>query len=202
MIDHWVLERCRDQINSSDSKYAFKAKHSTIHCVTVVKEVINYYNSNGSVVYGCMLDASKAYDHVNFGRLFSVLLKKKTPGIILRFIYNSYVNQRVKTEWKGTFSKYFSVYNGVKQRSILSPILFNCYLDVLLKDLNHSKTGCYIGNQYMGCVAYADDVTLLSPSISGLQNMLDKCYAFSKDYSMVFNENKTACIKFCNIKVI
>ena len=28
---------------------------------------------------------------------------------------------------------------------------------------------------FLGCLLYADDIVLLSPSVSGLQTMLDKC---------------------------
>ena len=43
---------------------------STIKCVSMVTEVIDYYQNNGSPVYMCMLDASKAFDRVNLLTLF------------------------------------------------------------------------------------------------------------------------------------
>ena len=50
----------------------------------------------------------------------------------------------------------------------------------------------------MGALAYVDDVTLLSPSLSGLQQMLNVCKEYSDDFHMIFNDKKTVCIKFCN----
>ena len=94
-------------------------------------------------------------------------------------------------EW--TFLK---VYNGVKQGSILSPILFNFYLDVLLDKLKTCGVGCYIGWTFAGCLAYADDVTLLGPSVTGPQGMLQVAKTFSLEFQMLFNESKTECICF------
>ena len=49
--------------------------HSTSMCPDVVKEVINYYVPNGSNVFACAVDAFKAFDHVDHGKLFQLLLK-------------------------------------------------------------------------------------------------------------------------------
>ena len=32
---------------------------------------------------------------------------------------------------------------------------------------------CYVNKEYFGCIMYADDLILLSPSILDLQDMLD-----------------------------
>jgi len=35
--------------------------------------------------------------------------------------------------------------------------------------------GCVIGAQFLGCIMYADDLLLLSPSVCDLQKMIDTC---------------------------
>ena len=52
----------------------------------------------------------------------------------------------------------FSVYNGVKQGGMLSLILFCIYIDVLLERLKQASVGCFIGNTFIGCDGYADDL--------------------------------------------
>ena len=46
------------------------ANHSTTSCTTVLKEIIKYYLRGNSNVYCCLLDASKAFDKIHFGKLF------------------------------------------------------------------------------------------------------------------------------------
>ena len=60
----------------------------------------------------------------------------------------------------------FNVRNGVKQGGVLSPLLFAIYTDSLLKRLEDSGVGCHMGGHFTGTLAYADDITLLSPSMS------------------------------------
>ena len=49
---------------------------------------------------------------------------------------------------------------------------------------------------YIGALSYADDITILSPSIGGLNEMLKICHIFSEKNSILFNSKKTVCIKF------
>ena len=57
---------------------------------------------------------------------------------------------------------------GVKQGGVLSPILFAIYTDGLLKRLQETGVGCHMGHHFSGALVYADDITFLSPSRSGL----------------------------------
>jgi len=47
------------------------------------------------------------------------------------------------------------------------------YVDDLIVRLEYSANGCCVGRNFLVCVVYADDLLLLSASVSGLQNMLD-----------------------------
>jgi len=56
--------------------------------------------------------------------------------------------------------------------------------------------GCHLGTQYIGCLLYADDIILLSPSIAGLQCMLDKCCVVADDLSLAFSTSKSHAVVF------
>ena len=70
------------------------------------------------------------------------------------------------------------------------------YIDDLLISLNRSCNGCHIDNQYMGALAYADDVTLSCPGIKGLNIMLNTCNEFATKNKILFNCKKSVCIKY------
>ena len=59
-----------------------------------------------------------------------------------------------------------------------------------------SGVGCYIGNKFAGAVSYADDITLIAPTVQAIQTLLTVCGNFSQMYEVLFNENKSVCIKF------
>ena len=61
-----------------------------------------------------------------------------------------------------------AISNGVKQGGVLSPILYSVYVDNLIRILRDSKIGCMYNNEYMGIFTYADDISLLCPTLSGI----------------------------------
>ena len=73
---------------------------------------------------------------------------------------------------------------------VLSPVLFTVYLDNLLKTLKQRNIECKIGNSYLGVFGYADDLTLLCPSLTGLKEMLNTCEVYAKDYNILFHAKK------------
>ncbi len=50
--------------------------------------------------------------------------------------------------------------------------------------------------KYFSIVVFADDLKILTPSLLGLQRMLNICKAFSTSTGLTFNAKKTLCIKF------
>ncbi len=151
---------------------------------------------NGSAVYGCFLDASKAFDKVIHLNLFTKLLEKDMPATLGRFLISWYRDQRMGVRWCSSLSSPFSVSNGVRQGGVLSPILFAIYLDELLNSLKKSGYGCHCDNQFVGAVCYADDIALLAPSVSALRMMLRTCEEFAVRHGLSFNPSKTQLIRF------
>ena len=98
-------------------------------------ETVNYYNFNKSNVFVLMLDASKAFDRVNYCKLFRELLKCDISPIVLRLLLYMYTSQTLRVKWVHTVSNCFTVRNGVKQGGVLSPLLFPIYTYSLLKRL-------------------------------------------------------------------
>ena len=93
--------------------------------------------------------------------------------------------------WAGVLSQFFAAKNGVKQGGVVSPILFCVYIDDLLLELSNSGVGCYIGINFCGAVAYADDIVLISPTPAAMRRLLRICDDFALLYDIAFNANKS-----------
>lgn len=196
VADLVFLERNSQSLKTSDMQYAFKKGMGTTLCTLALKEVIQYYMSMKTPVYACFLDATKAFDRVRYDRLFNILIKRGVSPLDLRLLFNLYERQCIRTIWKDSASSYFNTCNGIRQGSIASPTLFCVYLDDLLCKLQDKGSGCWIGKYYYGVLAYADDVTILSPTIKGLKEMIGVCESFCKDYDLQFNPAKSVCVPF------
>ena len=80
---------------------------------------------------------------------------------------------------------------GVKQEGVLSPHLFNFYIDELIKVCASLNIGCRIGDINTSIVGYCDDIVLLSPTLNNLQILLDKCGEFGRKWRINFNPDKS-----------
>ena len=116
-----------------------------------------------------MLDASKAFNRIEYIKLFTLLLKKGLCPLICHILAFMYTNQCVKLRWGHCESDCVRVSNGVKHGGILSPVLFTIYIDELLITLQSSGLGCYIGDLFMAALGYADEVVLITPTVSALK---------------------------------
>ena len=128
--------------------------------------------------------------------MIQLLLNKGTCPLVARFLASLYTSQLVRVKWNDYVTYPFNVSNGVKQGGVLSPILFTLYLDELLNNLRKSGYGCHIGNVFLGALAYADDVTLISPSRTATLRMLEIADKFSKEYDVLFNHSKSKLLVF------
>ena len=61
----------------------------------------------------------------------------------------------------------FKVTNGVRQGGILSPYLFNVYVDELSEQLKICNVGCSMNCHLINHIMYPDDLVLISPSSAG-----------------------------------
>ena len=196
IVDLICLSRFADQLMTSELQFGFKKGHSTNACTMLLKETVAYYTHNCSNVFCVFLDASKAFDKVRYDKLFDELVKRKLPAMVLRLFLNSYCSQVSRVNWNHTRSASFEVLNGVKQGGILSPFLFCVYIDGLLQRLKESRVGCFVGSNFLGALAYADDITLLAPTAHAMRLMLKICTEYASEYAITFNASKTKCLIF------
>ncbi len=147
-------------------------------------------------MYAVFLDASKAFDHVQYCKMFNELVSHSISPLVLRLLLNKYTKQKLQVMWGNAMSQQFTVCNGVKQCGVLSPILFTVYIDGLLSRLKESGIGCYMGNSYVAGMGYAHDIKLLCLSLNGMQQMVDMCIDYEDEYNIKFNGSKSRKLLF------
>lgn len=80
-------------------------------------------------------------------------------------------------------------------RWVLSPALFPVYINDLIIALHNSGNGCHINGLFLGHMMYADDILLITHSITGVQHMLDISTAESHDPDLKFNTKKSMVVQ-------
>ena len=84
----------------------------------------------------------------------------------------------------------------MRQGGIMSPVLFNSYMDDLSVCLNNSQIDCSMSGVISNHIMYADDTCIIAPSPSTLHKLLGMCVNFAQSNSVKFNESKTKCMCF------
>ena len=98
-----------------------------------------------------------------------------------------------------TRSEIFIYDKGVRQGCILSPLLFNLYLNELSFILNNNAKDSILilpDGSHLNCLLYADDLLLISTSSEGLQQSLDRLSKYCQDWLLKINPTKTKVIEF------
>ena len=182
--------------DTSGLQFAYKKKLSTNVATLTLKEVLRYYRLRSTRVFGCALDASKAFDRIRHDKLFDVLLHRGLPPIILRVMIDMYTRQISRCVYFSAQSEYYSISNGTRQGGVASPILFIVYMDILYDRLKDAGFGLHIGLMYYGVLGYADDLMLLASSVYTLQKMVTICEDFGREYDVLYNPTKSKVIVF------
>ena len=105
--------------------------------------------------------------------------------------------------WGNVISPSLTVSNGVKQSGIISPILFNVYIDGLSVLLNSSNIGGQIGHTFLNHLCYADALCLISLSSAGMQKLLNLCSKYAVNHSLTSNSKKwfSLCFILRTVKI-
>ena len=109
---------------------------------------------------------------------------------LVDLISNWYLKLSVTVRWNGFNSDFLRVHSGVRQGCVLSPTLFNLYVDCIIPTLRNYGGGYHHMNSYVGCIMHAGDLLLLSASIINLQCMLNLCGCAGNKLGINFNCKK------------
>ena len=194
-----LTEQCKS-LETDNLQFGFKKHSSTVICTALLLETIKYYIENGSDCYLLLLDASKAFNRVEYVKLFNTLRNRKMCPIVLRLIVNMYTNEEIHVKWNTVLSSKCKTSNGVKQGGCLSSSLFSVYLNNLIVKLRNSNIGCRYRSEYMGVFGYANDLSLLCPSFSGIREMLNVCESYANENKILLNVSKSQILHFSRNK--
>ena len=138
---------------------------------------------------------------MNHQKLFAKLIEGGAPRWCIRTICHWYCNQSLCVRWESVLSDFFPVNNGVRQGEMMSPLLFNLYVNDLSVQLPKLPVGCCCCDMVVNHLMYADDIALLAPSGKGMQTIIDAMYAYGNAYDIVFNITKSQVMFYESLKI-
>jgi hypothetical protein len=135
------------------------------------------------------LDIKAAYDKVPFSRLVKVLKEKRCPDHTVSLIFSLMIhNCSSKISVNRRMHKDNIIRrHGLFQGSIISPLLFNIFIDNLAMELNR-------GQSDIRAMLFADDVVIKAKNHSEAQRLLDIAYNWARENGMTWGITKCGVV--------
>jgi hypothetical protein len=204
LFNRMVLNRIRPFIDPllRWNQNGFRQQRSTISQILALRRIIEGMKAKNLPLAVVFIDYSKAFDSIHRERMFQILKAYGIPRVIIDAIKAIYTNSSALVISPEGDSEPFQILAGVLQGDTLAPFLFIVVLDYImrhaLKDINHC-TGIVIeerkSRRYpelrLHDLDFADDIALLSSSITSAQTLLQSIEDASSCVGLHLNVGKT-----------
>jgi len=144
----------------------------------------------GKKVFAVFVDLEKAYDRVNRRELWQVLCEYGVRGKLLDGVRAMYENSKACVRVDGKVSEWFTIEEGVRQGCVISPWLFNVFMDACMRRSRAPECGLKIGDERVCFLLYADDTVLLAESVGEHQTLVSNLEEAYEDHMLRVNVSK------------
>ena len=110
-------------------------------------------------IYFCFIDYAKAFDCVDHNKLWKILKEMGIPDHLTCLLRNLYAGQEATARTRHGTTDWFQTEKGVHQGCILSPCLFNCYAQYIMRNtgLDEAQAGIKIVGRNINNLRYANN---------------------------------------------
>ena len=160
--------------------------------ILILRQLIEKSREFNNPLFICFVDFRKAFDTVQWQKLWKILAEMGVPDHLTYLIRRLYEDGTAAMRVDGIDSDIFKTEAGVRQGCILSPLLFNIYTEYIMRlVLEDWNKGVSIGGQKICNLRYADDTTLLATTREDMEHLL-RCLEYnSLNFGLAINRDKT-----------
>lgn len=177
----------------------FRAGRGTTDQIFVIKQIQSSTYDQGLSLHMLFIDFQQAYDKIRRAKIYEAMEQLGIPNKIIRLVQMTLKDTRSRVAIGGNLSRHIAVNTGLKQGDPLSTSLFNIVLEVLIRQSELQTKGTIFHHKHQ-CIAYADDVLLLTRSKEELKRIFIKFEKNAKKYGLKINETKTKYMVMGNSK--
>ena len=155
----------------------------------IIKKARQFYKN----IYFCFIDYAKVFDCVDHNKFWKILKEMGLPDHLTCLLRNLYAGQEATIRTGHGTTDWFHIGKGVCQGCILSPCLFNLYVEYIMQNagLDEAEVGIKIAGRNINSHRYADGTTLIAESKEQLKSLLMKVKERSEKFGLKLNNQKT-----------
>ena len=178
-----LINRIRDKTERviSEVQSGFRRGRGCTDQTFIVRQICEKYLGKGKDVYFAFLDLEKAYDRVDRDAMWNVLRMYGVGGKLLKAVKSLYADSKACVRVGNEVSEWFPVKVGLRQGCVMSPWLFNLYIDGVVREVNTRVLGRGLrmvdanGNEWeMNQLLFADDTVVVADSEKKLRQLVEE----------------------------
>ena len=191
-----ILNRIQETIDNhlTEEQCGFRSSRGTTDAVFVVRQIIEKARERRIKLHWNFVDFKAAFDTIwtllERSTLEMPTLHWSRPSARVDLIENMYKQTECAVVINGKITDWFQVVTGVRQGCLLSPSLFNLFLEFVMKDLRNLDNGIQMGEMSINNIHYADDTTLVNLVFDKLQISINELEKACSKWGMKFNPTK------------
>ena len=191
------LTKWADSLNVlEDEQNGFRKNRSCLDHLYTLTNIIESRKLRRQNTFVAYVDFSKAYDRLHRDLLWYKLRKMGLHGNLLDALKSLYSGVSGSVRLNGHMSEWFNINTGLKQGCVISPLLFNLYVNDIAQNIKSLDKGININNTQVSILQYADDIALIAANEIDLQCMLNCLGTWCTKYKMAVNMTKTQIVHY------
>ena len=217
-----LIRRLRRTIDPTlhEAQCGFRPGRGCPDHLFTLRRVCELAHAHRTPLFAAFVDYKKAFDCLDREALWQLLAARGVHTHLIALIRDLYAGCEGEVHIQGARSRRVRMRTGVRQGCALSPMLFNVYIDHILRTAlstpDMQAHGYPIASDANGILSpptpprarpnatphricfllYADDLVLLSPTREGLTALLRRLEEVSSAWAMTINYSKTEAIHF------
>ena len=189
-----ILNRLKSKAEEllSEEQAGFRAGRSTVEQIFNCRVLIEKHLQHQKDLFHNFIDFKKAFDRVWHDGLWQVLRGFNIDEGLVQVIQALYEHSSSSVLLNNMAGEFFPTTVGVRQGCLLSPVLFNLFLEqIMLDTLEDRQTSISIGGRPVCNLRFADDIDLMGSSKEDLQDLTTRLDSRARAYGMEVSTEKS-----------
>ena len=185
----------------------FQKGKGCVDQIFAVRQICEKFVEKGREVFWAFMDLEKAYDRIDRDGMWHMLSLYGVGGKLLKGVKSFYVDSRACVRVGSGVSDWFPVKVGLRQGCVMSPWLFNVYMDGVVREVSRGvlRRGVRMLNDEVGewCInqlLFADDTALVAESEEDLKRLVQEFGRVCKRRKLKVNVGKSKVMRCSRVR--
>lgn len=184
----------------------FRKNRSCTEQILNLKFIIRYMKLKNKPLIITFVDFKKAYDSIDRSTIFNILEEMGADDKTIAITRETLADTTSKVKFAGELSRTFQIKTGARQGDGLSPLLFNCVLEKVIREWRKRNDTDKIKKVKIGrskdleidCLAFADDLAILSDNLDDAIKQINNLKEIAEKSGLQISFEKTEYITSVN----